>query len=445
MPPSWRHRSGVSRIKHCFKRGSRTVSARDIVITGLGVVSPIGVGLDAFWSSLLEGRGGVRPVTLFDASGMPVTFGAEVANFDPKEFVKPRKSLKVMSRDIQLGVSAADMACTQAGITPGSFDPDRLGVVFGSDMILCLLEDVESAYRGCRVDGKFDFNRWGSQAMTQMYPLWMLRYLPNMSACHIAIAHDARGHNNSLTMAEASSLLAVSEAVRIIERGHVDMVLVGGASSRIHPTTFVRAGISDVSRRCDQPAAASRPFDAARDGAVYGEGAAAMVLETRSHAEQRGAKIQGRVLGFASAFESRHNGTPLGGSAVRASIIGALRSAGLTPADIGHVNANGLSTICDDRVEAQAIRDVLGNVPVTAPKSFFGNIGAGTGAVEMVASVLALQENLVPITLNYEQPDPLCPVNVIHGEPHRDAPPIALLLNQAPAGQAVAVVIAAEG
>jgi 3-oxoacyl-[acyl-carrier-protein] synthase II len=420
------------------------MSARDIVITGLGVVSPIGIGRDAFWSSLVEGTSGVRPLTLFDTRSLPVTFGGEISGFDPKEFVKPRKSLKVMSRDIQLGVSAADMACAEAGIAPGAVDPDRFGVIFAADMILCPLEDFEQAYRSCLVEGRFDFRRWGQQALAQMYPLWMLKYLPNMPACHVAIAHDARGPNNSITSAEVSSLLAVSEAARIIERGQADVMVVGGTSSRIHPTTFVRACIGDVSRRTDCPPAASRPFDRNRDGAVYGEGAAAIVLENRACAVARGAKIMGRVLGYGSAFEPRYNGAPLAGSAIRASIVNALRSARLDAAEIGHVNAHGLSTIDDDRAEAQAIREILADTPVTAPKSFFGNLGAGTGAVEMAASILALEAEVVPVSLNYEQPDPRCPINVIHGESLRGAQGVAMLLNQAATGQAAAVVIAAE-
>jgi 3-oxoacyl-[acyl-carrier-protein] synthase II len=420
------------------------VAARDIVITGLGIVSPIGIGGDAFWTALRHGTSGVRPLSLFDAQGLPVTYGAEVTGFDPKQFVKPRKSLKVMSRDIQFGVSAADMACGQAGLSPGAIDPERFGVVFGADMILCPLDDVEAAYRSCMVDGRFDFRRWGQHAMAQLYPLWMLKYLPNMPACHIAINYDARGPSNSLATAEVSSLLAIAEASRIIERGLADVMVAGGTSSRIHPTTYVRAVLCDTARQGQDPKTASRPFDADRTGAVYGEGSAAFVLESRRHAEARGVKIFGRVLGYASGFEPRVNGSPLKGTAIRATIENSLRCAELEPGDIGHVNANGISTILDDRAEAQAIRQVLGDVPVTAPKSYFGNLGAGTGAVEMAASVLGFVNNEVPRTLNYERRDPQCPVNVVHGEPLRGAKGTAVILNQASTGQSAAVVIAAE-
>ncbi|HVU89792.1 MAG TPA: beta-ketoacyl-[acyl-carrier-protein] synthase family protein [Pirellulales bacterium] len=418
--------------------------ARDIVITGLGVVSPIGVGTEAFWSSLTAGRGGIQPLSSFDSRGMPVPFGAEVVGFDPKEYVKPRKSLKVMSRDIQFGVSAADMACTQAGVTPGAIDPDRFGVVFGADMILCPLEDVEAAYRSCVVEGHFDFRRWGQHAMAQLYPLWMLKYLPNMPACHVAITYDARGPSNSLATAEVSSLLAVAEAARIIERGLADIMVAGGTSSRIHPTTYVRAILCDTAREAKDPATASRPFDAHRCGAVYGEGSGVLVLESRRHAEARGARILGRVLGYSSGFEPHMNGSRLQGTAIKSSIENALRAAEVSPHDVGHVNAHGLSTIENDRAEAQAIRQVLGDVPVTGLKSYFGNLGAGTGAVELAASVLALERGQVPATLNYEHPDPECPVNVVQGTPLEGTAGIALSLNQASTGQAAAIVIAAE-
>jgi len=420
------------------------VSNRDVVITGLGVVSPIGIGIDAFWASLLAGVSGVRPITAFDTTGSGVSFGAEVLDFDPKEFVKPRKSLKVMCRDIQFGVAVADLACAHAGILPGVVPPERLGVEFAADMMHCPLDELESACRASAVEGEVDLHRWAVEAFTHIYPLWMLKYLPNMPACHIAIAHDARGPNNSHSLGEVSSLLAMAEASRVIERGATDVMVTGGASSRLHPTLWLRDSVGDSSRHAVAPAAASRPFDLHRDGAVHGEGAAAMVFESRAHAAARGAPILARVLGYGNAFEPRRNGSPLRGQGIRAATNAALRSAGLTAADIGHVNANGLSTVTDDRIEAMAIRDLLGDVPVIAPKSYFGNAGAATGAVEAMVSVLALIHDLVPPSLNFDTPDPSCPVNVIQREPLAGAKRVALLLNQSKTGQAAAIILAAE-
>ncbi len=421
---------------------------QEIVITGVGVVSSIGIGSEAFWDSLCAGRSGVRRLDLFEGSDhlpddLPPTFGANVLDFDPKQYVRPRKSLKVMSRDIQLAFVAADLAAAEARFNERPVDPERLGITFGAEMIPCELSELTDAFDRCIANGKFDFDAWGRTAMAEMYPLWMLKYLPNMPACHIGIAQDARGPNNSITLGDVSSLSALAEAIRVIQRGHADAMIAGGTSSRIHVASWIRSEIFELSPGHGDPASATRPFDARRDGTVNGEGAGAFVLETRDHAEARGADIQARILGFAGAFEPTRNGAPLTGRAIRRAITEALRDANLTPGDIGHVNANGSGSIPNDQLEAQAIHDVLGDVPVTAPKSFFGNSGAGSGSVEMVAGVLSLQEGLIPPTLNYQQPDPNCPVNVVHGQPLATTKPTALILNHTPYGQAMAVLLGA--
>ena len=376
---------------------------------------------------------------------MPVRFGGEITDFDPKQYVTPRKSLKVMSRDIQLGVTAARLAMEDAQLDSGSTDPLRSGVVLGADMIQCQPEEIASAFQKCLDEaGSFDFQRWGPAAIDEIYPLWMLKHLPNMPACHIAIAHDARGPNNSIALGEVSSLLAVAEAGRVIERGDADVMLAGGTGSRIHPTLWVRSCIAELSRRNDRPEAACRPFDADRDGWVNGEGAAVLILERRRHALARRAPILARFVSAASRFERppRH-GQVATGRAIRESIVATLQASGMSANDVSHVNAHGLGTIADDRLEAQAIADTLGNVPVTALKSYFGNLGSGTGAVELAASILALEQGCIPRTLNYERPDPTCPVHVVHGSERSSTGSLALSLNQAPTGQAVALAIAA--
>ncbi len=409
----------------------------------MGIVSPIGTGIEAFWSALTEGRSGVVATTRFDGGAAPCPIAGEVRDYDAKQYVRPRKNIKVMGRDIQLAMGAADMACKDARFDVSPVVPERLGVAFGADLIPCELDEMIDAYRGCIVDGKFDFARWGERAMSDLFPLWMLKYLPNMPACHIAISQDARGPNNSITLAEVSSLTAIGESFRVIERGQADAIVAGGTSSRIHPTFWVRRELYELSHRFEDPAAACRPFDADRDGMVFGEGAAAFVLEERQHALGRGARILARVLGHACTFEPQHDDAPPQGDAIRRAIRGALGEAGLGPSDLGHVNAHGASTPLDDQVEAQAIHDTLDGVPVTAPKSYFGNLGAGTGAVELAVSVLACQKGLVPATLNYQRPDPNCPVNVIHGEPLKQSRPTALVLNHVREGRATALVLAA--
>ncbi|MCC6125385.1 MAG: beta-ketoacyl-[acyl-carrier-protein] synthase family protein [Pirellulales bacterium] len=418
--------------------------AKEIVVTAAGVVCPIGIGPDALWAALCEGRGGVRHLDLYEAPDLPAPFGGEIIDFDPKRFVKNRKSLKVMSRDIQLAVAAAEMATEQAGHRAKPLDPDRFGVVFGADVIPCELPELVPAFHSCLVEGKFDFHRWGHAAMAEMFPLWLLKYLPNMHACHIGLAQDARGPNNTLTLGDVSSLSAVAEAARVIERGQADAMLAGGAGSRIHPTLLFRGMAHELSRRGGEPAKACRPFDADRDGMVNGEGAAALILESRERAERRGAVPLGKLLGHASAYErgtGNRAAQPLQGTAIRRVLAGALAESGVAPRAVGCVVAHGYSTHLDDEREAKAIRDVLGDVPVTAPKSFFGHFGAGSGAVEMVVGLLALKHRLIPPTLNYETPDPNCPVNVVRGQARPLASPAVLVLSHSQQGQAVAVLL----
>lgn len=412
----------------------------EVVVTGLGVLSPIGIGREALWAALCRGQSGVGPIRSFDASALPVRIAAELRDFDPKRYVANRKQLKVMCRDAQLGVAAARLACREAGVETGKIDPDRFGVVLGADRICASLDDSEPTYRACIVEGRFDFGRWGAEGMAASFPLNFLKVLPNMIASHVSIIHDARGPNNTIHQSEASSLLAISEAMGVIQRGAADVMLAGGASSQISPFDAIRHCImGNLSHRQDDPPAAMRPFDADRDGQVWGEGAAVFVLESRLHAEARGATIFARLLGAASACDP-----PAGesGWGLRRAMQLALRQAKIDVAQLGHLNAHGLSTQEGDRIEARAIHEVTPDVPVTAPKSYFGNLGAATGAVEMAVSVLALGAGLVPGTLNYHRPDPSCPIQVIGGEPLNSAKPSALLVNRTAVGQAVALVLA---
>jgi len=416
-------------------------SPREVVITGLGVVSPIGVGVDAYWRSLSSGRSGVKTVQSLPTEHLPVRIAGEITDFDGKQFITPRKSLKVMSREIQFAVASASMAIQHAEFNPGSVAPERFGVIFGADMMHAPADELEAAYRACAVEGRFDFRRWGQAAMREIYPLWMLKYLPNMPACHIGIAHDARGPNNSITLAEASSLAALNEATRVIQRGHADAMVVGGVGSWMSATSYVRTEALDASHRNDAPEAACRPFDENRDGHVFGEGAAAFIVEAAETARQRGARVLAVVRGAASRFQAVPRGQSCPEAALRRAMRAALASADWRPTDVGHVNAHGASTISGDRAEAAAIAAELGNAPVTAPSSYFGTLGPGGGAVELLATVLGFAHDAIPPTLNYEAPDRDCALNVVQSRPLRGAPQRAIALNYTSHGQAVAVAL----
>ena len=423
-------------------------SSRRAVITGIGVVTSIGNDLSSFWSALHAGRSGIRRIQAFDTSRLPVQIAGEVPDFNEKtarKFVAKEhgKSLKVMARTIQLAVAAAQRCLDDAGVDTGKLDPERFGVEFGAGLIATELPDIGDAARvsiNCQ-PGAVDMVKWGAEGLPAIQPLWMLKYLPNMPACHVSIMHNAQGPNNSITEGDAASLLALGEAHRILGRDAADFFLVGGTESKINPVSLVRQCMFEqTSKRNEEPEKACRPFDRRRDGLVLGEGAAVFVLEELAHAEARGARVLAEVVGFGAAFDAKQNGDGLA-RAIRA----ALADAGVGPEQIDHVNAHGLASKEADVWEARGLQrvfaDVQPAVPVFAPKSYIGNLGAGGGATELAASVLALQHGLVPATLNYEEPDPACPVAVTAGEPRPVRTPYVLKVSFTQMGQCAALVL----
>jgi 3-oxoacyl-[acyl-carrier-protein] synthase II len=396
-------------------------SSRRAVITGLGIVSPIGLERSSFWNALREGRSGIRAIQSFDASSLPSRIGGEIEGFDAKNYVekKERKSLKVMSRSIQLAVAAAQLALDDSAIDKTQLDPTRFGVEFGAGLIASELEELGAASQitaNCQ-PGVVDLEKWGSQGLASMPPLWMLKYLPNMLACHVSILHNAQGPNNTITENEVGSLLAVGEAFSILRRDLADYFLVGGADSKINPLSMVRYSLFlPLSRRNDMPQSACRPFDRTRDGIVLGEGAAVLALEELEHARRRGARIYGEVVGFGSAFDSRRDG-----SGLARAIHTALQEAAIGPEEVDHVNAQGFGSVEADIWEARGLRQVFGDsqpeVPVFAAKSYLGSLGAAGSVAELTASLLALENGLLPPTLNYREPDPRCPIAVAASQP----------------------------
>jgi 3-oxoacyl-[acyl-carrier-protein] synthase II len=413
----------------------------EIVITGMGIASPIGVGAEAVWASLEGRRSGVRVVPELAAADHPVPIAGDVVDFDAKEFVKPRKALKVMARETQLGFAAAEMAWADANLDEAKIDPERLGVTCGSNMFCPELPELVPGMRASDGGGgRFDFARWGGAGLRETQPLWLLKYLPNMAPAHVGILHDARGPSNSIVAGETSGLLALIEAADVVARGHADVMIAGGVSSTIAMMDLLWHGGARLSRRVDEPERASRPFDADRAGWVGAEGAAIFVIESRKHAERRGVQPIARLLGYGRRHEPTANAHKSTGRAIRQAIAATLAMAGAAAGEVGCVSAHGMSTEIDDRVEAEAIRDVLGDVPVTAPKSFFGNIGAGGGALELAVSLLGLQHGVIPPTLNYETPDPRCPVNVVAEATPADSP-VVLQISHRTTGQAVCMLV----
>jgi 3-oxoacyl-[acyl-carrier-protein] synthase II len=424
---------------------------REVVITGLGIVSPIGVGREQVWDAISARRSGVAPLPKLAAAGWLAPWGGEVRDFDPKQFIQPRKSIKVMSREIQLASAAAEMAWQDAGLAEATIDPERFGVIGAAGLLYCELDELVQPFKSWVNHEQFDIEQWSRLAMGEMYPLWMLKYLPNMPACHVGIRYDARGPNNTIALGDVSSLVAVAEAAEMIRRDLADVMIVGGTGSRINVTDLSwHAGArvargdarDDAGDRAADPATLCRPFDLTRSGMVYGEGAAQFVLENRDHAQRRGVRPLARIAGSASRCEGAAESQQPTGDAIRRAIRAALAAAELESFHVGHVNAHGNSTIEDDRAEAQAIRAALGDVPVTAPKSFFGNLGHGSGAVELAVSLVSLTQGVIPPTLNYHAPDLDCPVNVVT-EPRAVESRTFVKLNHNTTGQATALVVTA--
>jgi 3-oxoacyl-[acyl-carrier-protein] synthase II len=423
---------------------------RRVVITGMGLISPLGNTPAALWSALEAGRSGVGTVSFLPSDRQPLKYAAEareftgeIDDFGPLEKERKKaikKGLKVMCRETRMAVAAAQLAIADAGFAESPMNPETSGVVLGSDYMLTMPEDYEAGMRTCASAGEFEFTRWGNEGLSDMAPLWMLKYLPNMPASHIAIYNDLRGPNNSLTMREAAGNLAIGEAFRTIQRGHANLMVAGATGTRILPMQAIHALQTEqmAVENCD-PAKASRPFDKDRTGMVAGEGAGMIVLEELETAKARGATIYAEVVGLGSAnvADDKLNGKC--DIALERAMRAALRDAGMTPGDVDHINAHGLSTTVRDADEARAIRNVFGerahNVPVTAPKSYFGNLGAGGGVVELIASVLAIREGRLPRVLNYRTPDPQCPLAVVTSD-NAPAGRCFLNLSVTPQGQA---------
>ena len=328
---------------------------RRVVITGMGLISPLGNSQEALWDALTSGRSGVGPLESPLAQALPAHFAAEarftgdIEEFGPldKEQKKAiRKGLKLMCRESQMGVAAAQLALADAKLAVGSVDPERIGCVFGTDYMLTLPEDFSAAINRCRSpEGVFDFSLWGKEGMAEVTPLWLLKYLPNMPASHVAIYNDLRGPNNSITHREAAANLAIGEAFHTIARGSADIMAAGATGTRVHPMKTVHAAQQEeLAANGVEPAKASRPFDLNRQGMVLGEGAGLIVLEELTSAQARGATIYAEIVGSGSSQATDKNYVARRDVALANVIRRSLAEAGAAPDDIGHIHAHGLST-----------------------------------------------------------------------------------------------------
>jgi 3-oxoacyl-[acyl-carrier-protein] synthase II len=337
------------------------------------------------------------------------------------------------------------MAIADAGLVDGGVDPTRLGVDLGAGLISSELDELAPAIAHASASGTFDFDDYGREGIPMITPIWLLKYLPNMLACHISILVDCQGPSNTITEAEAASCLAIGEAARIIARGRADVMISGGADSKIHPLSLVRMSLlKQMSSWQGEPSQACKPFDVRRDGTVAGEGAGILILEEREHALTRGAKIYGELLGFGSGCDAQAaGGLDPDGAGTEIAVRAALKDANLAPGEVGHVSAHGIGTPVSDLAEARALGRIFGpeSVPVTALKGYLGNSVSGCGAVELIGSLLGVNRALIPPVLNCDEPDPACALDLVRGSPRGTSNPTFVKCNVTRHGQAAAVVV----
>jgi 3-oxoacyl-[acyl-carrier-protein] synthase II len=392
---------------------------RRVVVTGVGMINPLGHDYETVWSALKESKSGVERITIFDPTGFPTTIAAEVKNWDVSKVGESIDLWKRRGRHTRFAIGAAKQAIAASGVLDAHRDPTRIGVYMGAG------EGNQDFFNFTRMmaaglkDGSFDLSGFLAKGMEILDGEAELEQEPNMPAAHLAAMFDAQGPNANCLTACAASSQAVGEATELIRTGEADVMIAGGAHSMIHP--FGLTGFSlltTLSTRNDAPSKASRPFDLKRDGFVMGEGAAIVILEELEAAKARGANIFGEILGYGSTADAYRitDIHPEGRGAIGC-MRQAIANAKLNISDIGYVNAHGTSTTVNDKTETQACKSVFGDlapkVPVSSTKSMMGHLIAAAGATEMIVCLLAMRDGVLPPTINLENPDPDCDLDYI--------------------------------
>jgi 3-oxoacyl-[acyl-carrier-protein] synthase II len=392
---------------------------RRVVITGMGMVNPMGHEVDSVWNGLLKGESGVARTTIFDTYKFPTQISAEVKNWDVSEVGEKLEDWKHAGRHTKFAIGAGIKAVRDSGLLDSNYDPTRFGVYLGAgegqqDFPLFMQMMSES------LEGeKLNLRKFAEIGLERLHPLGELEQEPNMPAGHLASMFNAQGPNANCLTACAASSQAVGEAVEMIRRGDADVMLSGGTHSMIHPFGVTGFNLlTTLSQRNDEPTLASRPFDRDRDGFVLGEGSSMVLLEEYEHAKKRGAKIYAELLGYGTTADAyRITDTHPEGRGAIACMKMALNDASLNADQIDYINAHGTSTDVNDKVETLAIKQVFGEraykIPVSSTKSMMGHLIAAAGATELIISILSMRNGALPPTINYTTPDPNCDLDYV--------------------------------
>jgi len=382
------------------------MSRRRVVVTGLGLVSPVGIGVEESWSALVAGKSGIGPITLFDASTFPTRIAGEVKGFEPDRFMD-RKEARRNDRFIQFGLAAADMAWKDSGLDMAKEDPERVGAIVGSGLGgLATIEDWHKTYL--------------EKGVKKIGPFFVPSLIVNLAPGQITLRYGMKGPSFSTVSACATGNHAIGDAMLYIERGMADVIMAGGAEATITPLGIGGfCAARALSERNDAPEKASRPFDKGRDGFVAGEGAGLLVLEEYEHARARGARIYAELAGYGCSSDAYHVTAPAPeGEGGQRAMRMALRDAGLNPEQVGYINAHGTSTPQGDVAECQGIGKVFGDharkgLMVSSTKSMVGHLLGAAGGAESVVTVLSIARGVVHPTVNVDEQDPECPLDVV--------------------------------
>lgn len=375
------------------------------VITGMGVISPVGNHLDKFWNNLIEGKSGIGLLTRFDTTALPTKVAAEVKDFEPTEWINKKES-RHMDRFAQFALAAAKMALQDSGLDLEKVDKERAGTVMG-----------------CGIGGVITFEEQKEVLMSKgsgrVTPFFVPMLIGNMAAAHLSIEFGLKGSSLTIVTACASATNAIGEALRIIQRGEADVVLCGGTEAPITSLAFAGfCAAKTMSTEKENPEQASRPFDKRRSGFVMGEGAGVLILESAEHAEARGAHIYAELAGYGSTSDAYHITTPVpGGAGAIRSMQLALKDAGVSVEDVAYINAHGTSTGPNDSVETAAIKTVFGSyaskLAISSTKSMTGHLMGAAGAIEAIICALSIERGAIPPTTNYGEPDPECDLDYV--------------------------------
>ena len=382
---------------------------RRVVVTGLGALTPIGLNVDDFWKSLMNGTSGAAPITYFDTALYDTRFGCELKGFKASDFLD-RKTTQRMDPFSQYAAIASHMAVTDAGLSTKDIDPDRIGVVYGSGIGGMTTYDTQ-------------FTNYMQGGPRRISPFFIPMLIPDIAAGNISIRYGFKGPNYATVSACATASHAIGDAFRIIQYGDADAMVCGGSEAPITPMGL--GGFNNLkalSGRNETPEKASRPFDAQRDGFVMGEGAGALILEELEFALKRGVKIYAEIVGLGFTGDAHHiTAPPEGGEGAMRSMRRAVKDSGISPGQVDYINAHGTSTQLNDTSETQAIKTVFGEhafkVHISSTKSMTGHLLGAAGAVEAIAAILACKTDMIPPTINYEFPDPTCDLNYTPNTP----------------------------